>query len=55
MKEILGEKKGNIEEAANVIVTAMCDEYLDKEEAYQRLKSIFLKTSKCKSNICCQK
>ena len=50
VKETLDEKKGNIEDSANVIVTAMCDEFLNREEAYQRLPSIFQKISKCNSN-----
>ena len=51
VKEILDEKKGNIEEAANVIITAMCDEYLNREEAYRRLPKILEKISECNSNM----
>ena len=41
VKEILEEKKGNIEEAANEIIRAMRDEYWDEKAASERLSSIF--------------
>ena len=43
VKEILEGKKGNIEEAANEIITAMYDEYWDTDAAHQKLSSVFEK------------
>ena len=43
MNEIWNGKKGNIEEAANEIITAMCDKFLKKDTAYEELLSIFEK------------
>ena len=50
VKEILDENKGNIEEAATVIITAMFDEYLNENDAYKKLSSVFEEITASKWN-----